>query len=131
MKRNIVIIILIIHLIIGCNKPDDTGLITIYNRTNENIIIIYSKDYPDTINMTTYAVCSIDNPDTMCLAYDKGWKGRFNQNPLGVLVFIIGNRDSLIKYSGVEEQHQNSIIRKKYFLTIDSMERNNWKIIYP
>jgi hypothetical protein len=67
----------------------------------------------------------------MCLAHNKGWQVRFKENALGTLIFYVVNRDSLIKYQGNEQNYQEQIIRKKYFLTVDSMEKNNWTIIYP
>ncbi len=125
--------LLMILLLSNSCKPtyNEIGVITVLNKTGENINMFYSTDYPDTTLKNSFSVCSMSFPDTISLAYDKGWKGRFNENALGVLIFFVVNRDSLIKYQGDEQYHQEQIVRRKYLLTVDSMEKNNWTIVYP
>ena len=129
--KNIVFIMLLMSLTISCSKPDDIGLITVYNKTNENILISFSRKFPDTsyIKNEVYSVCSIFRPDSICKGYEKGWKSRFMQNAFGTLIFFIENADTIAKY-GTDSLYANpeKFIYKKYVLTIDSMERTNWKL---
>jgi len=131
MKKCIVFITLFLSLTISCSKPDDIGTITVYNRTNENILIGFSKKFPDTsyIKNEVYSVCSIYRPDSVCVGYEKGWRSRFMQNQFGTLIFFIENADTIAKY-GIDSLYANpeKFIYKKYFLTVDSMERTNWKL---
>lgn len=117
--KKIISITLTLLTFVGCKPVDDIGLLKITNRSGKSILIAYSKLYPDTTAYldSLYIVCRIDLPDTTCDAYDKGWRGRFNQNPRQTLIFFI-----------YEFEMPFTNPSKRIIINLDSMERANWKL---
>ncbi|XZF13755.1 hypothetical protein ACTHGU_18395 [Chitinophagaceae bacterium MMS25-I14] len=131
----IVFIFCIMLFTVSCIKSnDDIAEIKMINRSGENITVDYSFSYPDTIAATgrIFAGCEIQQPDTSAIMISKGWKSEFGRNAYKTLVFFIANADSFKAYSlDYIRTHQEQFVKRRYVITLDSMEKANWTITYP
>lgn len=111
---------------------DDIDVIKIVNNSNHKIVVDDSYAYPDTSLNIKSSPCDGDilpNQTGEALSLH-GWKGDISSNSHGVLILFLSDRDTIRKY-GADIWISEYKILKRYELTIDYLERNNWTIYYP
>ena len=110
----------------------DVDVIKIVNNSVHNIFVSESYAYPDTSLNNISSPCDGDilpNQTGEALSLH-GWKGDICSNSHGVLILFFTDVDTINKY-GSERCRAEYKILKRYELTVDYLERNNWTVRYP
>jgi len=110
----------------------DVDVIKIVNNSNHKIQVYESYAYPDTSLNNISSPCDGDIlPNQIGEALSlHGWKGDISSNSHGVLILFLSDSDTIDKY-GADIWISEYKILKRYELTIDYLENNNWTIRYP
>lgn len=136
MKKQLIILILVISLFIidSCkdfHPFDRSSRFWVQNDSRKLIFFLVSYNYPDTIIPDTYDEIS-NVPAWDKSPYDKKgkWKKIFEELPADKLSIFIFESDSIEKYDW-DEIRSKYIIAKRYDLSYDDMEKNDWIVTYP
>jgi len=131
-KSQLMVLFLLIIAVNSCKElaDDDIGVIKIVNNSIHNILVSESYAYPDTGMNNTSHSCYVSPNQTGEALSLHGWKGDITSNPHGVIILFFTDVDTINKY-GSERCRAEYKILKRYELTIDYLERNNWTIYYP
>ena len=106
--------------------------IVVVNNSDRRINVAISVNYPDTsLSDVGIAYDTIyPHAQRKMISVRSGWAGYINKNPHGILLFFISDIDTFYKY-GDEVWQRDYLILKRYELTVDFMEKNNWTVTYP
>ena len=132
------IIILVIGTSSSCRKEKSDGLVTI-NNANYTINVRILFNYPDTtLEMGENCLdCTADIEPNTLKEHFFFPNSRYNwstiiadRNSHSTLTMFVIHRDTLDKYS-FEQIQQDYNILKRYDLSVEDLENQNWTITYP
>lgn len=137
--------ILAIVLLFGCTSGPfyhkDDRLI-IQNNSTQTIVVMTSGDYPDTTNYVLDG-CASNDIAKMVMAEESRsywatgrWENKFSQIPSHTLMFLFYNADSANHlwqlYGNCDSlRRRPDLLLKRYDVTLDYLEANNWTLPYP
>lgn len=150
MRKKGLLILFFCTIFFNCYEGYDTDNITIDNQSNDSIYSVLSLndeifDYNkfltkerldkgeklSKIDITGLFISDVILPKTE--NQDSGrpreWKRYINSGVDKKMRLFIIKKDSVNKY-GWKQIHQNKIYNKKYLLTLDDLENNQWRITY-
>ncbi len=128
MKMNLLYILSIILLSIGCEKPvDKVYSIRIENKSNDTIRFYASYAYPDTSIVSEKPRLDMAYPnDYSHIDSKKKWEDVLPNNIISI--FILG-KDTVDTYNWEKIRSDYNIL-KRYDLSIEQLESMNWTVIY-
>lgn len=126
---NILIIILILFCGGSCEKiVDHAYYINVQNSTNDTVLCYDSYNYPDTLVSFDKPLLQTVTPQSYTkLISKKEWKGVLPKDT--ILIYFL-SKDSVDKYSW-DKIRSNYNILKRYDLSLDDLEKQNWTVTYP
>ena len=134
----LLLIILIFITASTCKKEKTDGLVTV-NNANHTINVTIEFDYPDTTLQKGRECldCIADIDANTSFKHFYFPNGRYNwsikiadRNIHNTLTVFVIHKDTLDKYTFEQIQKDYNIL-KRYELTVDELEAQNWTITYP
>lgn len=128
MKMNLLYVFTIILLNFGCEKPvDKVYSIRIENSSNDTIQFYASFVYPDTIIVNEKPRLKLAYPNKYGhIDSEEKWEDVL---PNKIISIFILSKDTVDTYSWAEIRNDYNIL-KRYDLSIDDLEKQNWTIVY-
>ena len=122
----------------GCERDRNGDPIELFIKNNsiDTIIASLQYNYPDSLLVNIKST-----PDTYATSVAPGEEGKFwafagweyelvRRNAQKTLIMVIYSPDTLSKYTFDQIQGNYNIL-KKYNLSVDSLKKLNWRIVYP
>ncbi|MGV8091904.1 MAG: hypothetical protein AB2L24_08580 [Mangrovibacterium sp.] len=131
-KYVLAMIIMIVYSNNSCELlGDHVYRFWILNNSNEALNFLVSYNYPDTIIPDTYDKVKSLNPNDKT-PYDskKKWEEVFYELPADTLSIFIFSRNTIINQEW-EKILENYMVLKRYDLSIEDLEEQNWVVAYP
>lgn len=145
MKVFMFVLGLAVVLLWGCKNlgfhPTDTRLI-IQNNSAQKIVVMTSSDYPDTIYYVLNGCASndigrmVEAGESRSYWTRSTWEYNFSEIPSHTLMFLFYNADSANHlwqlYGNCDSLRKRpDLLLKRYDVTLDYLEANNWTLPYP
>ncbi len=136
MKKRIVILtrILIFSLSIiilsstTCKKDNIHYELTIINKSNKSIYMNWADSYPDTLLNCPWGVEIPVNDKYIISSGSHGWEDIFKSMDV-LQIFIVDA--NFAKTTPCDSIRKYNMILKRYALTYNDLQNNNWTITYP
>ncbi len=136
MKKRIVILtrLLIFSLSIvilsstTCKKDETHYNITIKNNSNSAIYVTMTTAYPDTLILCPWGFFEISQNSNFNIESTYGWEEDFKGIET-LQIFIIDA--NIAKTTPCDTIRKYNMILKRYALTYNDLQNNNWSITYP
>jgi hypothetical protein len=122
----------------GCERDRNGDPIELFIKNNsiDTIVASLQYNYPDSLLVDfkstpdTYATTVAPGAEDNFWAF-AGWEYEIvRRNAQSTLIMVIYSQDTLRKYTFDQIQGNYNIL-KKYNLSVDSLKKLNWRIIYP
>ncbi|WP_138476455.1 hypothetical protein [Dyadobacter bucti] len=141
MKKTIIISVL---LLFSCDPPGDSRLM--FENNSSHPIIFTKGPYNGSINDPyTFYDCSPSKfahtyvepkeKDGYATSPGGNWETLLPKYPNGTLIFIVYHADSAIKYIndyGCDSLgKRKDLVLKRFDVTVDYLDKNNWTLTYP
>jgi len=137
MKKCSIILIIILGLhLASCVKSDVTETKPVYaiminNKTNNELLVFYQLNYPDTtLQKSRPDVSTIQQRSTGLIPSDKKWDDIIMQNKYQTLSLFFLAGGTFEKYSW-DTVRSKYIILKRMEFPLDSLRNLNWTVQYP
>ncbi len=129
MKMNILIIMSIILCSASCEKiVDHAYYIKVQNSTNDTVLCYDSYSYPDTLISFDKPLLQTVTPQSYTkLISKKEWKEVLPKDTISIYIL---SKDTVNKYSWDKIRSDYNIL-KRYDLSLDDLEKQNWTVTYP
>lgn len=141
MKNTLVLLLL---TILACDPPGDARLM-LENNSSSSIIFIMGRYQPDTVKFYKFYDCSSSKDAQTYLepgerdGYPTGpgnnWETLLPKYPASTLIFLAYHSDSASKYIDKYDcdslGKRKDLILKRFDVTVDYLDNNNWTLSYP
>lgn len=131
MKMNILVVLSIILCSASCEKlVDHAYIIKIQNNSRDTIQFYESYNYPDTtIDVIKPRLKMVYPSKYSSLESKKDWN-EVLVSPKDTLSIFILSKDTVDKYSWDKIRSDYNVL-KRYDLSLDDLEKQDWTITYP
>jgi hypothetical protein len=113
----------------------------ISNNSSNKIAVFISKSYPDSVNYV-FESCQakdvahlIDPQSKRTYLHRVNWEKEINQTRNQGILFVFYNADSALKYYDNARcttlYNRKDLVLKRFGVTIDYLNRNDWTLEYP
>lgn len=113
----------------------------ISNNSSSKIAVFTSKSYPDSVSYI-FESCQakdvaylVDPKITRTYLHRVNWENEINQTANQGLLFVVYNADSVLKYDDntlcTTLYKRKDLVLKRFNVTMDYLNRNDWKLSYP
>lgn len=134
MKRVSFFLFLFILSILSCRDnplTEKVYSIKVYNNSQKTVTTFYEKNYPDTNLPDQKPLLSeIKQNNYTFIDSREKWEEAFSEAPKDTLSFYILSIDTLSKYPWGIITSQYKIL-KRYDLSLQDLQNQNWRITYP
>jgi len=113
----------------------------ISNNSTTKIAVFVSKSYPDSVNYI-FESCQakdvahlVDPQSKRTYLHRVNWETEIKQTPNQGILFVVYNADSALKYYDnalcTALHKRKDLVLKRFGVTIDYLDKNDWTLSYP
>lgn len=148
MKKKLLILFFILFFLYGCVLLEKGhNYILFVNNSNDDIYVTLSYYYPDSIFHHSWGAISFNEQETkvnaksssdntLRLYWGDTWEIKFQtQIESDTLIVFVLNVDSInsweVRNNSIKGYNPDDAVLKRYYLSLDDLNRMNWAIYYP